>query len=151
MSMYISLRAFCSFSEKRWNQMPFSIRWPQWPAILSSFVWKFIFKIDWDIAIQSLCSLVPSYFEQRLRNSTHQETRSWAMCPENMSAIGTVVAEIRHFKVGILQGCDISGFFKTGLPKNYQTVCYDIYTTERVKNLYYSIQKWWWFDNNYDC
>ena len=105
MIMFILLRAFCSFGAKRWNQMLCGTRWPQSPAILRYFVWKYIFKIDWDIAIRIInfvCCLVPSNFNPWLPNCTGQRTRPRAMFPENFSAIGAVVTEIRHFEVSMV-------------------------------------------------
>ena len=133
-TMRFLLNAVCSLGARCRNQVLCVNRWPQSPAILRVVVWKCIFKTDSDIAILGFCSPVPSGFKPRLRNSTDHKTRSCAMCPENMNAIGTVVTELRHFEVDLLPQYDISGFFKTHLPENYWTVCDDIYTTDGVKN-----------------
>ena len=44
---------------------------------------------------QGVCFLAPSKFELWLRNSTAAKRRSWAMFPDNLSAIGAVLTEIR--------------------------------------------------------
>ena len=85
--------------------MLYTIRWPKTPAITRIFVWIFIFKIGWDIAIQNfnfVCCLVPSDFNPGLHKSVHKKTRSWTMFSETLSKIDAVLTEIRHFEFDLV-------------------------------------------------
>ena len=97
----------CMFSPRCHMREPNAIHYqmPQTPAITRFFVWIFIFKIGWDIAIQNfnfVCCLSPSDFNPGLHKLVYWKTLPRTMFPENFSTIDAVLTEIWHFEVGLV-------------------------------------------------